>query len=63
MPNDIDAGHFEFFFFLLAGIIFLDVLIFIFIARSYHYVDPGEEKPFIVKYQNKEFGESVNLAG
>ena len=36
-PNEINFGHAEYFLFLLAGLMFLDFLIFLLVARRYTY--------------------------
>nr|AKN21492.1 slc15a-6 [Schmidtea mediterranea] len=53
MPDDIDKGHYESFFFLLGGIILLDVTIFIFIARGYRYSTSEEEKKLLIIYDSR----------
>jgi len=63
MPDNIDAGHYEYFFFLLGGIILVDVVVFVFIARSYIYVDAVDEKPMIVKYEiTNSFNHRISIS-
>ncbi|XP_071808235.1 solute carrier family 15 member 4-like [Asterias amurensis] len=39
IPNEINNGHLEYFFLLLAGIMFLNFLVFLLIAKQYRYVE------------------------
>lgn len=44
IPEDLNKGHLERFYFLLAGLTTLDFLVYLYYANSYKYVQPDEPR-------------------
>lgn len=42
IPDNIDEGHLDWYFYLLAGLMFAALIIFVYLAYQFHYVEPEE---------------------
>lgn len=62
LTDEINDGHLDWFVFLLAGILFINFIVFVIIARGYRYCCLGTQQPLIprsrVDQPSKTFGES-----
>lgn len=62
LTDEINDGHLDWFVFLLAGILFINFIVFVIIARGYRYCCLGTQQPLIPRSRadqpSKTFGES-----
>lgn len=65
-PDEINTGYVEYFFFLLGGLMFVDFLIFLGIAKCYKYKNKAahnepETEAEMKAYDNRAFPDSTDL--
>ena len=54
-PQDLNDGKLENYFFFLAAVMFLNFLVFVFLARRYKYVEPASRaKPAVTTEDSKQ---------
>lgn len=62
LTDEINDGHLDWFVFLLAGILFINFIVFVIVARGYRYCCLGTQQPLIPRSRadqpSKTFGES-----
>lgn len=53
-PQDLNDGKLENYFFFLAVVMFLNFLVFVFLARRYKYVEPSRAKSAVTSEDSKQ---------